>query len=1133
MTRSALLVAAVATAALFVAPSRPGLGGTARPAEAAQPPGAEALPAGAKVVKLDVRPSQVTLAGPFAYSQLLVTATLEGGEAIDATRIATVAAPKAVAVSPAGLVRPTADGGGDITVSLGGATARVAVSVSGVAADQPVSFAKDVQPVLSKLGCNAGTCHGAQAGKNGFKLSLRGYDPIFDYRALTDDLESRRFNRAAPEKSLMLLKTSGAVPHQGGVLTQPGEPAYELIRRWIAQGVQFDPEAAKVASIEVFPKDPTVARIGGKQQFAVIATYTDGVVRDVTAEAFIESSSTDVAVVDKNSLLTSLRRGEATMLARYEGAYAASTVIVMGDRTGFAWQPRPVYNYIDSLVDAKLQKVKVQPAELCDDAEFIRRVYLDLTGLPPTADEVRAFLADKTETKAKRDKLVDELVGQDAFVEHWTNKWADLLQVNPKFLGAPGAAALRKWIRDAVATNKPYDKFAYEILTASGSNVENPPAAYYKTLRTPDAAMENTTQLFLAVRFNCNKCHDHPFERWTQDNYYNLAAFFAQVNRTEDPKFKGQRIGGTAVEGAKPLVEVIADAKGGDIKHERTGEVAAPKFPYAVKVDVPAADPRRVQAAKWITAPENPYFAKSYVNRVWAYLLGVGLIEPIDDIRAGNPPTNPALLDKLTDEFIKSKFDTQALIKTVCKSRTYQLSIKTNKWNRDDDINYSHAQARRLPAEVLYDSIHKATGAQSRLPGLPPGARAAQLVDSNVELPGGFLELFGKPVRESACECERSGGMNLGPVLAMVNGPIVGDAIKDPGNKINQLVAKEKDDAKVVDEIYLSVLNRYPTAAEREAGIRAIRAAGPDHAYLMGEYKKKADAFEAYKKTLDDKQVAWEKAQLDQKPTPWTVLEVTKAESKQGPPATAKDGATLAVQKDGSILASGKTDAIDVYTVTGQAKFKDPITAIRIEVLADPSLPGKGPGRADNGNFVLSEFKVTARDLGKKDAKAAAVRLANPQATFQQDGFPAQNAIDNNPATGWAIAPQLGKDNAALFRFQQPAAAADGAELVVTLDHRFGTNHVVGKFRLSVTSDKNPKLASPLTPEQVALLETPADKRTPEQKAKLRAMYLATDKEYARLAAEAADVPPSDPRVLGAQDLTWALINSPAFLFNH
>ncbi|MBN9119517.1 MAG: DUF1549 domain-containing protein [Planctomycetes bacterium] len=1084
----------------------------------------EKLPDGAKVTKLDVRPAKVELKGPFAYAQLLVTATLDNGETLDATRLATITSPK-FAAHAAGLVRPTADGSGDIAVSLGGASATVPLTVRGHGENAAVSFVTDVQPVLGRLGCNAGTCHGAQAGKNGFKLSLRGYDPIYDFRALTDDLEGRRFNRAAPEKSLMLLKPAGAVPHQGGVTMSAGDPNYELIRRWIAQGVKLDLDAVRVKSIEVFPKNPIVSRIGQKQQFAVLATYADGRVRDVTAEAFIESSNTEVATVDKTGLVTTARRGEATMLARYEGAYDASTVVIMGDRTGFAWEQRPVHNYIDALVDAKLKKVRVQASELADDATFLRRVYLDLTGLPPTPEEVVAFTSDRRDGRQKREEVIDRLVGSDGYVEHWANKWADLLMVNRKFLGDVGAQAFRKWIRDQIAANKPYDRFAFEILTASGSNVDNPPAAYYKTLRSADAVMENTTQLFLAVRFNCNKCHDHPFEKWTQDQYFSLAAYFAQVGRQPDPKFKGQNIGGTAVEGAKPLVEIITDQKGGEIRHDRTGENAKAAFPYPVSVDLPATDTRRAQVAKWITAPQNQYFARSYVNRVWSYLLGVGLIEPIDDIRAGNPATNPELLDALTQDFIKSGFDTQRLIKTICKSRTYQLSLATNKWNRDDDINYSHALARRLTAEELFDAIHKVTGSVSRLPGLPPGSRAAQLVDSNVDLPGGFLDLFNKPVRESSCECERGTGLNLGPILAMVNGPIVGEAIKDPNNRINRLVLTEKDDGKVADQIYLAVLNRLPNPKERAAAIAAIRAASKDHAAMVEEHKPKAAAFEAYKATLDAKQKAWEEGLRSQKPTAWVPLDVRRADGKAA-------DAPLKIGKDGTVSATGKTPETDVYTVSGLLESDKPITAIRLEVLADPSLPAKGPGRADNGNFVLNEFRLTYKPLDKPDANPLPIKLTAAQALFAQDGFPAQNAVDNNPGTGWATAPRFGQDNAALFRFDRPVSGAAGVYFTATLDQRFGGKHVIGKFRLSVTTDPNPKLTSPLTPAQIEMLETPAEKRTPAQKDALRAMYLAQDKEYARLAAEAANVPPADARVLGAQDLVWALINTPAFLFN-
>ncbi|MBX9583856.1 MAG: DUF1553 domain-containing protein, partial [Gemmataceae bacterium] len=529
---------------------------------------------------------------------------------------------------------------------------------------------------------------------------------------------------------------------------------------------------------------------------------------------------------------------------------------------------------------------------------------------------------------------------------------------------------------------------------------------------------------------------------------------------------------------------------------------------------------------------KNPYFAKSYVNRLWGYLLGVGLIEPLDDIRAGNPATNPELLDRLTAEFVKSGFDVRATIKTICKSRTYQLSITTNKWNKDDDINYSHALARRLPAEVLYDAVHAATGSVTKLPGLPPGSRAAQLVDSNVELPGGFLDLLGKPVRESACECERTGGMNLGPVLAMVNGPIVADAIKDPDNRLAKLVVREADDAKVVEEVYLAVLSRRPSAAEAEAGVKALRSAGPDHAAMLAEFAPKRAAFDAYRAKLDERQAAWEAGLLANKPSKWVTLAVQKAESRQGDPPR-PDGAKLTVDPDGSITASGRTDTIDNYTVTGTAKLDAPATAIRIEALADPKLPGKGPGRAENGNFVLNEFKLTARPSAKADETPKPVKLTGAKATFEQGGFPAANAVDGNPGTGWAISEGTGKDQAALFRFEQPVPAGDGLAFTAVLDQRYGGNHTVGKFRLSVTADPNPNLTSAVPAELVALLEVPAARRTADQEGRLRALYLAQDKEYARLAAEAAAPPPADPRVLGVQDLAWALINSPAFLFNH
>jgi hypothetical protein len=1101
-----------------------GLLGVMRPAEAA-PEAAEKLPPGASIITAKVSPQTIELKRPFDYRQVLVTAVLSTGESVDVTRMAKFTAPaNFLKVSEGGMVRPVADGAGEVKIALAGSTIGIPVKVSGMKSQQDVSFVRDIMPIISKTGCNAGTCHGSAKGKNGFALSLRGYDPLFDHRALTDDVEARRFNRSAPEKSLMLMKPAGAVAHVGGVLFQPGEPYYETIRAWIAGGVKLDLDSPRVVKIDVLPQSAVLPLPGMKQQMAVLATYSNGQVRDVSAEAFVESSNTEVAKVNKHGLVEAIRRGETAMLARYEGAYAAATLIVMGDRSGFAWKDVPVNNYIDTLVYEKLKNVKVQPSELCSDAEFIRRVSIDVTGLPPPAEQVRAFLSDTRPTKVKRDALIDKLVGSPEYVEQWTNKWADLLQVNRRFLGEQGAGALRNWIRDAVAKNMPYNHFAYQVLTASGSNLENPPAAYYKTLRDPDTAMENTTHLFLAVRFNCNKCHDHPFERWTQGQYYHMASFFAQIGRTADPKFKGKQIEGTAVRGALPLVELVSDTKSGEVTNPRTGQVAAPEFPYTIPDMPPKNVSRREQLARWITSKENPYFAKSYVNRVWSYLLGVGLIEPVDDIRAGNPPTNPKLLDRMTEEFIKSGFNVQELMKTICKSRTYQHSVVTNAWNRDDETNYSHALARRLPAEVLYDAIHRSTGSVSQLPGLPPGSRAAQLLDSTVEVPGSFLDLFGRPPRESACECERSNSsMLLGPVLNLVNGPVIANALKDPGNRLNQLLGREKDDARVVQELYLSVLCRQPTPKELEIGTQALKGNEDDYVKLAAEHKRLETDLAVYEKELDVRQVQWEK-DMKTRVVTWAVLEPETF--------TSKGGAILKKLPDQSILASGKNPFPESYTLSAFTTLTG-ITGVRLEVLSDASLPSRGPGRANNGNFVLSEFKIGAAKPGDKSSKPVA--LHRPQADYGQPSFDIARAIDNNPGTGWAVAEQTGRNHVALFETKERIGFAGGTTLTFKLDQRFeGKDHNIGRFRLAVTTT-SPPLPLQAVPEHIAqILKIDAAKRTPQQKATLTGHFRAPDGELARRQRALAEhTLPASARAMGAQDLAWALLNTPEFLFNH
>lgn len=1075
---------------------------------------AEALPAGLEVVALDAQPESVELTGRFGYRQQLLTGTLSTGEKVDLTRMATLAKPaRHVTITANRRLEPLADGAETLTFTYAGKSVQVPVKVSGIGEQREVSFVRDVQPVLSKMGCNMGTCHGAKEGKAGFKLSLRGYDPIYDHRALTDDIGGRRFNRVAPDQSLMLLKATGSIPHVGGVRTEVGSPYYELVRQWIAAGVKLDLDSPRVVSIDIAPHDPIVPREGMKQQVTVFATYSDGTTRDVTREAFIESGNIEILEADAEGVVTTLRRGEAPVLVRYEGAYAATTFIVMGDRSGFAWQAPPTHNYIDEHVYRKLERVKILPSDVCSDSEFVRRVYLDLTGLPPTSDEVRAFLADQRPTREKRDDLVDRLVGSRPYVEHWTNKWADLLQVNRKFLGEEGSIALRNWIKDAIATNKPYDQFAYEILTATGSNMENPAAAYWKILRDPAETMENTTHLFLAVRFNCNKCHDHPFERWTQDQYYHLAQYFAQVKRKEDQNYAGKKIGGSAVEGAVPLVEVIYDAPGGDVKHDRTGEVVPPKFPYPHD-DLAAADaPRREQLARWITSPENQYFAKSYVNRLWGYLFGRGIIEPIDDIRAGNPPTNPELLDALTRDFIEHGFDQQHILRTICKSRVYQHSIVTNRWNEDDELNYSRAVPRRLPAETLFDAIHVATGATPRIPGVPAGFRAAELPDAGVSLP--FLEDFGRPVRESSCECERSSGMVLGPIMKLVNGPTVADAINDPSNALARLDQQQPDDKQAIEELFLRFLARFPTDEELELGIEALHAAGEGHEKLVARLAE-------YEKTLPARQAEWEKTAAAE--VTWTPLEVSDFQSQAG--------ATLKKLDDKSALVEGAL-AKDTYTITLKTDVKG-ITGVRLEALPDAALPAGGPGRAQNGNFVISELTLSAAPQSAPD-QSARVELQNAAADFSQQNWDVRGAIDGNPGTGWAVSPEFNKPHTAIFETKTDIAHDGGSVLTLSLSQQYPDGkHLLGKFRISVTSSRRP-LGGPRLPENIAaILKKEGDQRTADEAQQVAAYYRSIDGELAALEAEVkrSQEQLQKQRLIGLQDLAWALINNPAFLFN-
>jgi hypothetical protein len=1102
----------------------------------------ETLVPGLTVASIEVQPTSVSIAKPNEYAQLLVTATMSDGTKADITRMAKLSTTNAEAlnINERGLVRPTKDGKGEVKIAFMGKAAIVPVSVTGMNAALKPDYVRDIMPIASKLGCNMGTCHGAKDGKAGFKLSLRGYDPIYDVLAFTDELGSRRANVASPDHSLMLLKASGSVPHEGGQLTVPGELYYETLKAWISQGAKLDLKTPRVTSIEISPKNPVLERIGHRQQMRVVARYADGYVKDVTAEAFMDSGNGDVIEADKSGLMTSLRRGEAAILARFEGAYAATTITVMGDRTGFAWKEPEKWTKIDELVARKWERMKIEPSGLCSDEDFLRRLHLDLTGLPPKPEEVRAFVADARDSRTKRNEVIDKLIGNPDFVDHWSNKWADMLQVNSKFLGNEGVTNLRAWIKQQVTDNTPYDRMAYRIITATGSNKDNPAAAYFKTVRTPEELVENTTHLFLATRFNCNKCHDHPFEKWTWDQYYQTAAFFAQVELKTDPASAGKTIGGTAVEGAKPLYEVVADKAAGEMNHLRTNAPVAPQVPFDAELVSKTATSRREQFATWMTSPDNDYFAMSYANRIWGYLTGTGVIEPLDDIRAGNPASNPELLQYLTNEFITSGFNVRHLMKIITQSRTYQLSLATNKWNEDDKINYSHAKARRLPAETLFDSVFAVTGSMPNIPGVPKGTRAAQLIDGQTQLPDGFLTNFGKPARESVCECERSNDINLGPVMALMSGPTVGDAISDPNNAIAKLTNEVKDDAKLVEEIFIRILNRKPTGQEINAALASMASMDAENKMLAAEWQAK----EAEQKPAIDKAeaervalIAATKTELEaykvkmapevKKQEAARLAAITKAEAavkKVADTAPAQqprwesyiDLTTewvpldvkvqrangvekLTVEADGSLFATALPEgrqAAGSYTLVGKTPLSN-ITAIKLEMLPDTRLPNNGPGTAPDGNFVLSEFTVRADPGDAKRSKRGgeAITLKNPKADFMQTGFDIAEALKpRNRDKGWAVSPEGGFRHEATFEFAKPIAYEGGAQLTVTLSSQFQNGkYNPGKFRLWVTTNPVVRFG---TPKIIAdAIKTPMPKRSKEQQAALTAHFQAQFKE--------------------------------------
>jgi hypothetical protein len=820
---------------------------------------------------VEIAPAAVVLDGPRAIQHLVVTATMKDGTTCDVTdRVRFVTGSSRLAKVVDGVLVPVADGATHVVATLGRLSSRPAeVTIRHAQGIGSVTFVNDVMPILAKAGCNSSACHGSPTGKAGFKLSLFGYEPALDHTAIVQDGSGRRVNLKDPARSLILLKPTMSVPHGGGPRFKVDSPAYRTLLAWLKAGAPgVAAGAPRITAVRVVPEHPWMPAPGATQRLVVTAVMSDGSTRDVTDAALFSSNDDAVAGVDEAGRVSARRPGETAIMIRYLGQVAVSRVAVLPPWKLQQYPRLAQYNVIDQQVQAKLRKLRVVPSDLCTDAEFIRRATLDTCGLIPTTEEVRAFVADRSPDK--RARLVDRLLERPEFVDFWTLKWNDTLRNNPR-LTRQGLLDYSNWIREQIARNRPYDQFVRELLTASGKNADVPldpqnlppqlkqspraqqlveqingapfaPAAnYFVVTSDPLDLTSATSQTFLGVRIECARCHNHPFERWTQNDYYHLAAFFT----------------GIRTQGTNQTPRVVSVNERAVLRHPVTNEVVEPRTLDGGEVKLTPGQDRRAVLADWITSPANPFFAREAVNRLWAHYFGRGIVEPVDDFRVTNPPSNPELLDALAKELVDHQFDLKQIHRLILTSRTYQQSSRPNQYNRQDTNNFARFYPRRMMAEQLYDSISQATGVflqlgnpAARRPSLQanrkgplagvlygrelPDAESFRRVAQLPAVPAGrrrlngdlreFLDTFGKPRREVVCECERSNDGNIGQALALLNGDEVNAKIAAPAGRVQQLIHDAKPDAAVIDEIYLSTLSRPPTAGELAEATQLIRA---------------------------------------------------------------------------------------------------------------------------------------------------------------------------------------------------------------------------------------------------------------------------------------------------------------------
>jgi hypothetical protein len=800
MSRSTVPIAAAMLAAAFLlALTMPGKAGDPRADQkpAVVPPKAAAPAPTAGLASIRFFPEEINLTTARDRQSIVVQATYADGITRDVTNEAaiTVANP-ALLKRDSATFYPLADGATTLAVTFGGQSVAVPVKVAQAKVQPPLSFRLDVMPIFMRAGCNTGSCHGAARGKDGFRISLFGFDPAGDHYRLTREMVGRRINLAVPSDSTLLEKTSGAVPHTGGKRFEASSELYQTLHHWIEVGAPNDDvsKLPKLVGADLYPRAAVLDGKGSTQRMTLRARYSDGSDRDVTRLAVFLSNNDGSAAVNPDGLVTGGERGEAFVMARFGTYTVGSQFIVLPKGLKFQYPQEPEASYIDKLVGDKLRKLRIAPSGICDDEVFLRRAYLDVVGVTPTVEEYSRFL--NSTDPARRSKLIDELLERKEFSEIWVNQWAELLQIrSTNSVSYKSMFLYYNWLVERLSKNMPMDQMVQELLSASGGTFKNPATNFYQMTTETLPLTENVAQVFMGMRIQCAQCHNHPFDRWTQDDYYSFAAFFAQIGR----------------KGAEDYRETIVfNSGGGEVAHPVGGRAMAPKFLGGEVPDVAGKD-RRLVLAKWLASPQNPWFASSFANRAWAHFMGPGIVESVDDFRVSNPASNPELLEALGKHFTDTKYDLKALVRDICNSRTYQRVTERNESNAGDERNFSHAQIRRIKAENLLDTISQVTETKDKFQGLPTGARAVQIADGQSTTY--FLTTFGRATRETACSCEVKMEPTLSQALHLLNGDTVNAKIKQGGVIPRLMKTKKLPEERLID-LYIRCLTRKPSKEE-------------------------------------------------------------------------------------------------------------------------------------------------------------------------------------------------------------------------------------------------------------------------------------------------------------------------------